>query len=473
MEPTIFESRRPSEEVIDASLSETKLACYWIDVTRASAPEHAPISADLFVDDVVVGGGLAGLWTATKLKLEHPERTVALIEAVRIGWAAAGRNGGVCSASLAPREDGVASRWPRESGTLRRLGYDNLDAIESFVSAHELDVEWERNGALSIANEPYQVMRLGERSDPLVEILDRDATRARINSPTFLGAEFSPNEAATLHPAKLTLELARYAREIGVEIFEHSPVRRMRGGQFAPLQLETKAGTITAERAALCTSAFPSLLARYRLHTVPVYDVVLMSEPLTEAQLASIGWQGREAIADAANQPHYARLTRDHRILWGGSEAVYVTGGKLRPEHEDREDRHRALASHFFTTFPQLAGVRFSHRWAGANDMSTRTSAFFGEAYGGKVQYVSGFSGAGLGAAHFAADVMVDRLEQRVTERTELGMVREVPLPYPPEPAASIAIHAAQRELRQADHRRGERSGLLKTLRTIGQARDA
>ena len=473
MHSTIFESNRPAAKIVDESLAETKLGCFWIEDVAESAAKYPPLPGDVRVDDAVVGGGYSGLWTAIKLKTEHPDRRVILLEGNRIGWAASGRNGGFCEASITHGEPNAEARWPDQTGTLHRIGMENLDAIEAFIEEHGLDVEFERNGALSVANEPYQLEWLGEGDDPDVETLDQEATQKRINSPTFLGADFSARDNANLHPAKLAAELARHAASIGVEIHEHTPVRDLEGAKDAPIRLGTDRGTVTAERVALCTNVFPSLLKRYRFHTVPVYDYVLMTEPLSDEQLASIGWEGREGLADLANQFHYSRLTKDNRILWGGYDAVYYAGGRIKEEYEDRMESHRKLASHFFTTFPQLAGLKFTHRWAGAIDTSTRFCAFFGQAHGGRVQYVAGFTGLGVGATHFAADVLVDRLEGRVTERTELEMVKEVPLPFPPEPAASIGINLTRWSLDRADHNGGKRNVLLKTLDALGLGFDS
>ncbi len=473
MQTTIFEKNPPAQSVIDASLAGTELACYWIEDVKATAARYPALPGPKQADDVVVGGGYAGLWTAIKLKTEHPERRVVLLEAKRVGWAASGRNGGFCEASITHGEPNAESRWPDEVDALRRIGYENLDAIEAFIAEHGLDVEFERTGQLAVANEPYQVEYVGESPDPLVQALDTAAVQARVNSPTFLAGEFSPRENANVHPAKLAAELARHAASIGVEIYEETRVLRLGGQGDEPLQLETERGTVTAERAALCTNVFPSLLKRYAFHTVPVYDYVLMTEPLSDEQLASIGWEGREGLADMANQFHYSRLTSDNRILWGGYDAVYFTGGRIKPGHEDRMESHRKLASHFFTTFPQLAGLKFTHRWAGVIDTSTRFCAFWGQAQQGRIQYVAGFTGLGVGATHFAADVIVDRLEGRVTERTELEMVKQVPLPFPPEPIASVGINATRWSLDRADHNDGKRNILLKTLDALGLGFDS
>ena len=473
MQATIFEKHPPAESVVDHSLADTRLACYWIEDIEHSAARYPALPGPCQADDVVVGGGYAGLWTAIKLKTEHPERRVVLLEAKRIGWAASGRNGGFCEASITHGEPNAESRWPDEVDVLRRLGYENLDAIERFIEQHDLDVEFERTGQLSVANEPYQLDWIGESHDPLVQALDAAQVQRLIASPTFLGGEFSPLENANVHPAKLAAELARHAHDIGVEIHEQTRVLSLHGQDDEPLQLETERGTVTAERAALCTNVFPSLLKRYVFHTVPVYDYVLMTEPLTKQQLESIGWEGRQGLADMANQFHYSRLTKDNRILWGGYDAVYFAGGRIKPEHEDRMESHRKLASHFFTTFPQLAGLRFTHRWAGVIDTSTRFCAFWGQAQGGRVQYVAGFTGLGVGATHFAADVIVDRLEGRTTERTELEMVKQVPLPFPPEPVASIGINMTRWALDRADHNDGKRNLLLKTLDALGLGFDS
>jgi glycine/D-amino acid oxidase-like deaminating enzyme len=221
----------------------------------------------------------------------------------------------------------------------------------------------------------------------------------------------------------------------------------------------------------LATNVFPSLLRRTRLLTVPVYDYVLMTEPLTDEQLASVGWRHRQGLGDLANQFHYSRLTADNRILWGGYDAVFRR--TVRGEHEERPATYRRLASHFLTVFPQLEGVRFSHRWAGAIDTSTRFAAFHGLAANGRVAYAAGFTGLGVGATRFAAEVMLDRLSGLTTERTGLEMVRRKPLPFPPSPVADLGIGLTRWSLDRADHRQGRRNLFLRTLDKAGLGFDS
>lgn len=467
MGTTVFERHRPAPSVIDESLRDTALAVFWLDdVARA---EYPSLTARTRADLVVVGGGYAGLWTAVRAKERDPDRRVVLLEASRVAWAASGRNGGFCEASLTHGHENGMNRWPEEMPELTRLGRENLDGIAATVERYAMDAEFERTGQLAVAVEPHQVDWLREEEG----FLDRDAVQAEVHSPTFLAGAWDRHDTALVHPAKLGLELARVATELGVEIRERSLVTGIDGDGTGPITVTTRQGAVVADAVALATNVFPSLLRRNRLMTVPVYDYVLMTEPLTGEQLASIGWSNRQGLADSANQFHYYRLTADDRILFGGYDAVYHYGGRIRPEYEDRAESHRRLASHFFTTFPQLEGLRFSHRWAGAIDSSSRFCAFFGTARRGRVAYASGFTGLGVGAARFAADVMLDELSGAPTERTELAMVRQRPVPFPPEPIAAVGINLVRAAMDRADHQRGRRGLFLRTLDALGMGFDS
>jgi glycine/D-amino acid oxidase-like deaminating enzyme len=479
---TVFERRRPPASVIEHSLAETEQRVFWLDDLADEAKRPRPrLSGERVAQLAIVGGGYTGLWTAVLAKRRYPGAHVVLVEAKTIGWAASGRNGGFCEASLTHGHDNGTSRWPEDMPTLDRLGIENLDAIGAAEAEFGMDFEFERNGALGVAVEPHQVAWLREevetaaaRGDDSVRLLDAAEVRAEVDSPTYLGGVWDTRGSALVHPAKLAAELARVAEELGVEIFERSPVRRIdTPGSTGAVTLVTEGGRVLAQHAVLATNVFPSLLKRNRLMTVPVYDYTLMTEPLSDEQLASIGWSNRQGLGDLANQFHYYRLSRDNRILFGGYDAVYHYGRRVREEYEQRPESYERLAAHFFTTFPQLEGLRFSHRWAGAIDTSTRFCAFFGRARDGRVAYAAGFTGLGVAATRFAAEVMLDQLEQRDNERTRLRMVRERPLPFPPEPAAAIGINATRWSLDRADHTGGRRNMLLKTLDALGLGFDS
>ncbi len=457
-------------QLVERSLAASTFGSMWLDIAR---PDYPALSAPLACDLVVVGGGYTGLWTALHAAERNPGRRIVLIEANRIGWAASGRNGGFVDASLTHGAENGKSRWPNEFDTLDEMGLKNLDGMQSDIERLGLDAEWQRTGMLSVATEPHQVDWLRQAADSGEgRFLDTQQVRAEANSPTYLAGLFSPQTCAIVHPAKLAVELARACTEAGVQIYEHTNATALDTGGGA-VRVDTSAATITAQQAVLATNVYPSLLRRNRLRIVPVYDYVLATEQLTDAQLERIGWQRRQGIGDCANQFHYYRLTMDNRIVWGGYDAVYHFGRNVDPAYEDRPATYRRLAAHFFITFPQLDDVRFSHRWAGPIDTNTRFCAHWGLAGGDRIAYVNGFTGLGVAATRFAADVCLDLLEGRPTPRTELEMVRRRPLPFPPEPFASIGIQATRWSLDRADHSAGRRNIFLRTLDALGLGFDS
>lgn len=476
MGTTVFERQRPAASVVRHSLDEAQHRVFWIDdLPAALRPDRPALRGAHQADLVIVGGGYTGLWTALLATERMPGARIVLVEANRVGWAASGRNGGFCEASLTHGHENGMSRWPDEMPTLDRLGLANLDEIEAAEARYGMDFQFQRTGQLAPATEPHQVEWLKEwaaEGEDGVVYLDEAAVQASIASPTYLAAVWEQRTCGILHPARLAAELARVVSDRGVEIFERSPVRGLDTGG-GRVVVRTADGEVDTARAVLATNVFPSLLKRNRLMTVPVYDYVLMTEPLSAAQVESIGWSDRQGIGDMANQFHYYRMTEDDRILFGGYDAVYHYGRKVRPEYENRPQTWERLASHFFTTFPQLDGLRFTHKWAGAIDTSTQFTAFFGTARGGRVAYAAGFTGLGVGSTRFAGEVMLDLLEGVRNERTSLEMVRKRPLPFPPEPAAAIGINATRWSLDRADHNGGRRNLLLKTLDALGLGFDS
>ncbi|WP_186759334.1 FAD-binding oxidoreductase [Arthrobacter alpinus] len=475
MHTTVFERKFPSSAVVEASLSGTVPRPFWLDDLGPDVVRYPRLDGKLQADLVIVGGGYTGLWTALRAKERNPSLDVVVVEAQRLGWAASGRNGGFCEASLTHGYENGKSRWPKELEQLERLGMENLDGIAETVERYSMDCEFERTGQLNVAVEPHQLAWL-EGDEEGGEFFDQDGVRSLVNSPTYLAGRWFKDDTAMVHPAKLVAELARVVTELGVRIFEQSPVTSLED-QAHGVRVESVSGgvtsSVTGKQVALGTNVFPSLLKRNSLMTVPVYDYALMTEPLSAEQLASIGWDNRHGIGDMANQFHYYRLSKDNRILFGGYDAVYYPGRKVKEEYELREESFAKLASHFFTTFPQLEGLKFSHKWGGGIDSSTQFCAFFGTARKGRVAYAAGFTGLGVGATRFAADVMLDLLAGTDTERTRLEMVSKRPLPFPPEPLASIGINLTRWSMDRADHNEGKRNVILKTLDAVGLGFDS
>lgn len=471
---------------VKAALADASTVPFWLDSDERPEP-LPPLTRDGRADLLVVGGGFTGLWTALQAKERDPDRHVVLVEANSIGWAASGRNGGFCAASLTHGYDNGETHLPDENDRLAQLGRENLEAIEAAVEKYGMDCEFERTGELDVATEDYQVAELREAHDPEAGFVffDQQQLAELVKSPTYKGALWDSREVAMVNPAKLCWELLRVIRELGVEVFEGTKVTDV-SDRKSYVQVTTKTtaetledctnapcSTIRADRVALATNVFPSLLKRVSLHTVPVYDYALMTEPLTDAQLTSIGWEGRQGIGDCANRFHYYRLSADNRILFGGWDAVYHYGRKVSWKYDQRPETFETLAEHFFAAFPQLEGLKFTHKWGGPIDTCSRFFSFFTSAYGKKVAMAAGFTGLGVGASRFAGTVMLDLLSGESTELTELEMVRRLPLPFPPEPVAWLGIKMTTQALIKADENEGKRGPLLKVLDAVGMGFDS
>ena len=454
---------------------------FWLDpdVPGHEVPETAPtLVGDVHADLAVVGAGFSGLWTALIAKERDPDRDVVVVEARTAGWAASGRNGGFCAASLTHGYDNGLERWPEEIAELERQGLANLDGIQEAVERHGIDCEFERTGELLVATAPWQAEGFEEAARSMAEhgttaqVWDAERTRREIDSPTYVGALYEPDGVAMVHPAKLVWGLRAACERLGVRFFENSPVRAIRSVPVG-LRLETAQGALHAPKVAWGTGAFPGPLRRLKHYLAPVYDYALMTEPLTDEQMASLGWKGRQGVGDAANFFHYYRLTSDNRILWGGYDVVHHYGGKVRPEFDQRPETFQKLSEHFFETFPQLEGLRFTHTWGGVIDTCSRFSGFFGTGYQGRLAYAAGYTGLGVGATRFGAQVMLDRLDGLDTERTRLRMVREKPLPFPPEPVRSLGIELTLRATAAADRNGGRRNLWLRGLDAVGLGFDS
>jgi glycine/D-amino acid oxidase-like deaminating enzyme len=469
---------RAARSMAVRSLADARPVPFWLD--QPGAPDPAPpLAGRAAASLAVIGGGFTGLWTALLAKERDPAADVVLLEARTVGWAASGRNGGFCSASLTHGLANGLRRFGGEIEALERLGRLNLDEIAGAVARYGIDCGFERTGELTVATQDWQLAALAESAQAAralggePELLDRDGVRAEIDSPTYLGGLWDTRGCALVDPARLAWGLRRACLDAGVRIYEHAPVTAVRDEGQAGLRVSTARGSVLAARAALGTGAYPPLLRRLRHYLVPVYDYVLMTEPLPPALLASIGWRHRQGAGDAGNQFHYYRLTADNRILWGGYDAVYYNGGLITAGRDQRPRTFALLADHFFTTFPQLAGMRFSHAWGGVIDTCARFCAFYGTARAGRLAYAAGYTGLGVGASRFAANVMLDLLGGEQTERTGLSMVRTGPVPFPPEPVRSAVIQLTRSSLARADRNGGRRDLWLRTLDRLGLGFDS
>jgi glycine/D-amino acid oxidase-like deaminating enzyme len=441
-------------------------------------------------DVVVIGAGFTGLWTAIRLLETDPGLRVVVLEQAVVGFGASGRNGGFCEASLTHGLANGLHHFPDEIEVLQREGVANLAELVGFVRARGIDCDLEETGSMSVAVEPWQARELeaavevGARYGEAPTFLDRAAVQAAVHSPRYLAGLRRPaSQCVMVDPAKLVRGLARVARELGATIHETTRVTGLElhadgaavrtvvedGGDAVGAAARPLAtGTIVAGHVVVATSAYSTWYRPIARVQLPVYDYVLVSDPLTGAQRAAIGWDGREGLSDSANRFHYFRLTADDRILWGGWDAIYHYGSRVDPSLDDRPATFATLEANFRSMFPGLADLRFPYRWGGAIDTTTRFHVVFGQRLGGRVTYAIGYTGLGVGASRWAAGVVRDFVLRPDSDLLRLRFVRRGPLGWPPEPFRSIGVRVVQRAIADADEHEGRRGLVLRALDRLG-----
>jgi glycine/D-amino acid oxidase-like deaminating enzyme len=459
-----------------AAFAEAEPRPYWPQTLRkrnAGQPLEQIVDCDL----CIVGGGYTGLWAALAAKEREPQRSIVMLEATRCGAGASSRNGGFLNYSLTHGIDNGRVRFPDEIHAIERLAVQNYDDLCADLERYGIDAEFNATGELDVAVSSAEVESLREHATRLtefgqeVELLEREQLQLEIKSPLYQGGVWQKSGAATVNPAKLADGLRRAAAAAGVQIFEQSRVQRMQRSS-AGVTVITDGGIVRCAKVLLATSAYDPLLPAMRRYVAAVYDYAIVTEPLSRAQMDAIGWKRRQGVGDGGYRFHYYRLTKDNRILWGGYDAVYRYGGPVRPDLDDDPETFALLSRNFFTNFPQLEGLRFTHRWGGAIDTCSRFSVFFGSAFRGRVVYALGYTGLGVGASRFGARTALDLLDGHSTEATALKLVRRRPVPFPPEPLRSAVIQLTRNRIAAAD-RNGQRGLWLRTLDRAGLGFDS
>ncbi len=447
-------------------------ACYWL----ATRPPHAvePLVGDAKADVAIVGAGFTGLWTSLFLKQLEPSLDVVIVEQEVAGYGGSGRNAGIIGETIDHSHELAAEHFGEaEARELARLGRENLDELERFLADRGIDAELTRPGQLIVALSAEHLARL-EASAAFAHrlgvadwrMLSAAETRAELASPLYRGALLVPRNGL-LHPIKLLDGLRAEARRLGVRIHERTPVSGLSfpaGGS----RLRTETGSVAASKCVLATNAYshrlrPRLLSRF----LPLYDYILVSEPLTPGQRDAIGWRNGRGVVDARTFFNYYRLTSDGRILWGTSDAAYYQGNRVDESCDHSARHYAALDASFRRHFPQLSDLRFQYAWGGPICSTTRLTPFFGRSKGGRLLYGLGYTGHGLGSTRIAGKILAHLALGRQNPLLDLAMVRRKPLPYPPEPFRAPLVRAVTGALRRVDEG-GRPTLLLRILAALG-----
>lgn len=431
-------------------------ACYWL--ARLPAREPAPLAAPAEHDIVVVGAGLTGLWTALFLKELDPGRDVAVVEQGIAAYGASGRNAGMLSETV-DHSHGLALQHfgPAEAARLAALGEQNAAELVAFIRDRGIACDWEPSGRLMVALTEAHLEEAG-RSVELAErlgirtfrLLSREAVQGEVHSPLYLGG-VAVAGGGILDPARFTDGLRREAERAGVRVYERTTVESL-AEAGAGVALRANGTVLRARRAVLATSAYshhllPGLTHRF----IPLYDYILVSEPLSPAQWETLGWRHRQGVTDGRTFFNYYRPTADGRVLWGTSEATYYSGNRVDPSCDHSPAHYESLRHSWRRHFPALADLRWEYAWGGAICSTTRLTPFFGRALGGRACYGLGFTGHGLGSTRLAGRILAHLALDRASDLLGLSLVTKPPFPYPPEPLRGLAVRAVTGALRRVD----------------------
>jgi len=424
-------------------------SCYWLASRQGYIPSQ-PLTEKVDADYAVVGAGFTGLWTALFLKTLEPSAHVVVVESSVAGYGASGRNAGIVSNSIDHSHALAISHFGKpEAERLAKIGMQNISEMEEFAT----DCDFERSGQLQVALKPGHLEDLRHNLEVAGEIglegyrmLSREEMQAEVNSPLYLGGLFVPG-GGILNPIKLVDRIVSRMKQLGVVVYENTPVRHLGDGI-----LHCDSGEIHAKKVIMATDAYthhllPELLWRF----IPLYDYILVTEPLTAEQKEQIGWHHRQGMMDGRTFFNYYRLTADNRILWGTSEAVYYPPNKVDASCDHSEHHYTTLKESFVKHFPYLKGMQFPYGWGGPIASTTRLTPFFGTLNGGRVIYGLGYTGHGIGTTRLAGKIMAHLALSKESDLLKLKMVTDKPFPYPPEPIRGMSVAAVTRSLQKVD----------------------
>ncbi|HET7725764.1 MAG TPA: FAD-dependent oxidoreductase, partial [Candidatus Limnocylindrales bacterium] len=439
----------------------------WLETSGDDLTPRPALPGARDADVAILGAGYTGLWTAYYLLRTDPSLRIVVLEREVAGFGASGRNGGWCAPDLNISMSRLA-RLHGEDATRRiqAATYEAVDEVGRVCATEGIDGGWHRGGQLIVARGPHQVPALeaslgeyrrfgfGER----YRLLDRDELAARVRIAGAVGA-LSTADCAVIHPGRLVRGLARRVEAMGAVIHEHTAVTGFEpAAEGRRASLRTEAGEVRADVVVLAGEAYLTQLPRLHRQLIPVYSLIVLTEPLSDAQWAEIGWAGRECVASPRLSVDYLSRTEDGRILFGGRGAPYRAGSPIRDAFDRHEPTHAMLRRFVRSWFPMLRDVRFTHAWGGPLGMPRdwHPTIAFDPRTG--VATARGYIGHGVAASNLAGRTLAELIRGERTPRTELPIVNHRSRNWEPEPFRWIGVRYAQWALGRIDAR-AERTG--------------
>lgn len=418
----------------------------WHDTAGEELVPRTSLATSLDVDVVIVGAGYTGLWTAYYLKESDPSLRLAIVESEIAGFGASGRNGGWCAGEIAGNREKMASTAGRGAVVaLERQMFATVDEVARVVSREGIDCHFHKGGIVTFARSPAQVLRLQKRieyerswgfgPEDFSWIPQSEVDRLGRVSDSH-GALFTPH-AAAIHPLRLVRGLARVVEARGVRIFE-----RTRARSVEPGLVRTEGGDIKADVVLRCTEAFTVQLPGHRRTFIPLYSLMLATEPLPDTFWDRVGLGDRQVFNDARHLIIYGQRTADGRLAFGGRGALYHFGSALSPEFDRRPSVHASLRRILWGLFPDLGSASVSHEWGGAVAIPRdwRPSVFFDRRVG--VGDAGGYVGEGVAASNLAGRTLADLVLNKDTELTRLPWVGHRSPRWELEPLRWLGVNA-------------------------------
>jgi glycine/D-amino acid oxidase-like deaminating enzyme len=425
--------------------------------------DHATLGEG--ADVVVIGAGFTGLWTAYRLLVDDPSRRVVVLEAHSVGFGASGRNGGWCTPEIPLSLDTVDAR--HGAGAARRWRgalVDAVAAIRLVCERENIDAQWSEGGWLQFARNPAQEQRLRHGVDEFrrhgfderaMRWMDGDEAATRTRVTRLRGASFSEQTAA-FHPGRLIHGLAAAVERRGGIIAEGVRVQSM-----VPHGVTTVGGRIPARWVVRATEAYTVQLPRHRRFLIPVYSMMIATEPLSHDHWSEIGLADREVFNDARRGVIYGQRTAEGRFAFGGRGAPYHFSSNISP----RFDAHTATRHHLIATlaelYPSVAKATVTHHWGGPLGIARDWHPCVGLDPRRGWAWAGGYVGEGVAASALAGHTLADLITDRNTVRTELAWVGHRSRRWEPEPLRWLGINAMVRVAHYVDRREdaGDRSG--------------
>jgi glycine/D-amino acid oxidase-like deaminating enzyme len=427
----------------------------WHDSVDTDWTPRPALSGDIEADVAIVGAGFTGLWTAHYLAEADPSLRIVVLEAETAGYGASGRNGGWCSALFPASLGTLASMKDRDAALAQhRAMRETVDEVVRVAAAEGIDADIAKGGTISLARSRAQLRRARaevadarawDRDEDDVRLLDKAEARSVLRGSRTIGATYTP-DCAAIHPARLVRGLADAVERRGVTIHEQTPVR-----SIAPGRAHTGVGDVRARTILRATEGYTATLKGEDRTMVPVYSLIIATEPLSAATWDEIGLARRETFSDHRHLIIYGQRTADDRLVFGGRGAPYHLGSRIKPEFDRDERVFARLYATLIDLFPVLEGTRVTHAWGGALGIPRDWCASVGLDRATGLGWAGGYVGDGVSTTNLAGRTLRDLVLERDTDLTRLPWVGHRSPAWEREPLRWLGINAGLRAMTLAD----------------------